>query len=485
MNKITKWMSVLVLLTGIVTLNACKKTFDEPPGPSDPNIVANMSIANLKSLHTVARAYDDITQDIIVSGIVVANDKSGNFYKQLFIQDTTGAIQLLVDATSLYGTYPVGRRVYVRCKGLTLTDNNNNMILGVKTVVAGVPSVEGIPSASVNNYIVGGSLNNPVTPIEVTLSDLNTNMQNRFINALIKLKDFEFIAADTAKTYSDTSVYKSTVNLNIKGCSGSSVIVRTSAYANFAALKVPKGNGDITSVYTVFGATKQLIIRDTSDVQFINDRCGSGPVTTPRLTIAQLRALYTGSNLKITNPTSIRGTVISDAANKNVTAGLVIMQDESGNGISVYYGGTITYNVGDSIIIDVTGDSLLNFRGSLEIKKAFGATPPAPVATGRTIVPAVKTISELVAAMNQPLGNPANIEFTVVRVQNATMSGTGTTYSGSKTLTDASGNMTIFTNSLATFSGSTFPTTPKTFTGYVYYFNTTKELSIRNLNDVQ
>ncbi|MFN8245918.1 MAG: DUF5689 domain-containing protein, partial [Ferruginibacter sp.] len=135
MNTMSKWMTAVVLIVGMAALNACKKTFDNPPGPSDPDLVANMSIADLKALHSIPRNYDIITQDIIISGIVVANDKSGNFYKQLFIQDTTGAIQLLVDATSLYGSYPVGRRVFVRCNGLCISDYNNTIQLGVKATV--------------------------------------------------------------------------------------------------------------------------------------------------------------------------------------------------------------------------------------------------------------------------------------------------------------------------------------------------------------
>lgn len=277
MNKVTKLFSALVLLTLFGALASCDKNFDEPPGPSDPNIAPNMTIAQFKALHTTPGNFTAITQDIIIAGVVVANDKSGNFYKQLFIQDTTGAIQLSLDATNLYTSYPVGRRVFVRANGLTLSDNNGTMLLGVRAMINGSPSLEGIPSGLMNRHIIGGSINNPVSPLEVTFSDLGTNMQNRYINALIKLKEYEFLAADTARTYSDTSAYRTTTNLTIKGCDGSSVIVRTSGYANFAGVGVPNGMGDITSIYTTFGTTRQLVIRDTADVEFNQPRCGSAP----------------------------------------------------------------------------------------------------------------------------------------------------------------------------------------------------------------
>jgi Family of unknown function (DUF5689)/Domain of unknown function (DUF5017) len=286
MTKFLKSIMAVILVASIATFSACKKDFDNPPGASDPQIVANTSIEQLKTLHVNTGAYDMITTDVIISGIVVANDKSGNFYKQLFIQDSTGAMQILIDANSLYGTYPVGRRVFVKCKGVTLTDASYNMVLGVKAMISGTPSIEGIPGNVVSQYLVGGSLNNPVVPIPVTINDLQTSMNNRYINALVKLEGYEFISTDTAKTYSDTSAYKSTQNRYITlGCTSTNqVVVRNSAYANFAGYSVPNGNGSITAVYTVFRSspisatiTKQLLLRDTSDVQFNNPRCGAPP----------------------------------------------------------------------------------------------------------------------------------------------------------------------------------------------------------------
>ncbi len=277
MNKIKKFTSAFIamLFATAILFSACKKNFDEPPAQTDPNLVANTTIKDLKARHTSPGVYDLISTDIIISGVVVADDKSGNFYKQLFIQDSTGGLQINLDATSLFGSYPVGRRIFIKANGLTISDYNGTMQLGVKATVAGLPSLEGIPGSLISKYVVGGSLNNPVVPRVVKLSQLGTNMNDAYLGSLIQLDSMEFVNADTSKTYSDTSVYKSTVNLNIKGCSGPSVVVRTSAYANFAAQKVPKGNGSIVAVYTTFGSTKQLIIRDTNDVKFYNPRCGA------------------------------------------------------------------------------------------------------------------------------------------------------------------------------------------------------------------
>jgi hypothetical protein len=193
-------------------------------------------------------------------------------YKQLYIEDATGGLQILLDANSLYGTYPVGRKIFIKCNGLCITDYNGTMELGIKANVGGSPSVQGIPANLVSQYVVGVSLNNPVTPHVVTLAQLTTGMQDRYLGTLIQLDGYEF--TDTTATYSDTSAYKSTVNLFIKTCGGGPLLtVRTSAYADFAGIKVPGGNGSIYAIYTTFGTTKQLILRNTDDVKFTGGSC--------------------------------------------------------------------------------------------------------------------------------------------------------------------------------------------------------------------
>ena len=274
-NKFILATSILIAMIATSSIiSSCKKKFDEPPYPADPNITANTTIKALKALHTVAGAYDLITTDRIIAGVVVADDKSGNLYKNIYIQDSTGAINVLLDAGSLYATYPVGRRVFINCKGLCLSDYNRMIQLGIRATVSGSPSLEAIPSGLISQYVTGGSLNNFVTPKLVTVSQLTTGMQDADLGSLIRLDNYEFVKGDTSKTFADTSSYKNSANLTINNCSGTApIIIRTSGYSNFAATKPIKGNGSIYAIYTVFGNTKQLILRDPSDILFTGARC--------------------------------------------------------------------------------------------------------------------------------------------------------------------------------------------------------------------
>ncbi len=274
--------TAVVTLLVVTTISSCKKKFDNPPFFVDPQIVANTKIRDLKAMHTISGNFDAITSDIIVSGIVVADDKSGNFYKQIFIQDETGGLEVQIDATNLYTSYPVGRRVYVKCNGLFLSDYHGQIQLGNEdNTIPGSPASAGIPGPLMKNFVIGGSYNNPVVATVVSNPSILTgSMQDPLQGSLIQLNGYEFSKSDTSRDYADTSSYKNAVNLNIKDCNGNTVIVRSSGYANFAAVHPAQGNGTIKAIYTIYKTSptssafdKQLIIRDLNDVQFYGPRC--------------------------------------------------------------------------------------------------------------------------------------------------------------------------------------------------------------------
>jgi hypothetical protein len=266
--------SMTAVATVVVFISACNKKFDEPAAFVAPNITANATIKGIKSLHSTG-GFERIVGDSIISGVVIADDKSGNLYKQIFIQDATGAIIVELDRTNLYGDYPVGRTVYIKAKDLYLSDYGGMISIGAIDRSAGSPSLSGIPATLIENYVVKGAMGaSPAPKVVSSLASLGTGMQDPSLGTLIQLNGYEFSKSDTGKPFSDTSALKKSVNYTIKDCGGTnSIIVRTSAFANFAGTKVPGGNGTIIGVYTVFGSTKQLIIREITDVQFTGARC--------------------------------------------------------------------------------------------------------------------------------------------------------------------------------------------------------------------
>lgn len=483
-NQFLIFLKSVAAIVATIFIASCNREFDAPPLNPDPEITVTMKIMDLKARYQNIGDFQRIQDDQIISGVIVADDRSGNFYKQVIIQDETGGIPVMLDANNVYTQYPVGRRIYVKLKGLMLGDYGGTIEIGLDSSRSDdgrYLNLDGIPQAMFDQYIVKGSFNNTLTPKVVKPTDFTKKINDPLMSTLVQMQNMEFDAADVGKTYADPSKTASAVNYTISNCNGQNIVLRNSSYARFAALTTPNGNGTITGVANIFNSTMQLFIRDTSDVQFAGQRCEEKP-STP-ISIADLRKLYT-TNLPLNNLYTIGGTVSSsNTDNKNLSTGSFIMQ--SGNrAILVYAGGTIPYVSGDSVVLKVGfADSLLNYQNSLELKLHFGIVLPTAVATGKKITPEVKTIADINNTLSLPLSDPNNFEFALVRVNSATLTG-GTTFSGNKPLTDASGNVTLFTRGTATFANATIPSNTPDWIVYSLNFNATKEVSIRSLDDV-
>lgn len=497
MNKFLRSTLAATLFTATLAVfsSSCKKQFDQPPVEAPvTNITANTTIAALKARHTVMGAFDQILddQDVIIRGIVIGDDRSGNLYKTMVIQDATGGIQILLDLNSFYNSYPIGREVFIKCNGLYLSDYAGLIQLGGGIQAGSRPSLSDIPAARISNIIFKGTLNNVVTPATVTVGQLGTGMQNKYISTLVRLEGFRFAAADFGKTFASAGVTSpSAASYDLYRCddmSNSDIEIRTSNYSNFANVPLPQGIGPITAIYTIFtgsfSTSKQLTIRTPSEVEFNGSSCVIPPPNATLREIGAIRALYTGSTVPVPDDTKITGIVISDRVGNNINGQNIILQQGNGKaGIVVRFSSQHNFNLGDSLSVVVSGYDLSTFSNQLQISPV-PLSNATVIATGKSITPRAITISALNAEMAQPLGTANHPEATLLRIANATASG-GATFSGNRTLTDATGTIVLRTGSTATFASTALPAGPKTWTVYPQFFNTTPQVFIRNLTDIQ
>jgi hypothetical protein len=170
---------------------------------------------------------------------------------------------------------------------------------------------------------------------------------------------------------------------------------------------------------------------------------------------------------------TVTGTVISDKDNGNTDPKNLVIQDTTG-GIVVRFTSNHSFALGDVVTVNLSGVTLSAFNGLVQATNA-ATSIATKVGTG-TITPRVTTVSNLLANSNA-------WESTLVTIQSANITG-GTTYSGTKSITDATGSINHFTRSTASFSGTTMPVGTFNFTGVVGNFNGA-QLSIRNTTDVQ
>lgn len=264
----------LIALFFIVGSINCERHFDEPPEYSGPRVKANISITEIKRLH-ITNNFEKINDDLIIEGIVTANDRTDNFYKSIVIQDSTAGITVRLDGVSLFNIYPIGRKIFIRLKGLWLGDYGGMIQLGagVNRSNPQFPELIPIPQPLFDRVIIKGDLNQNVLPIKLKIQDLNDSLQSM----LVTLTQVEFDHSDTAKPYAD-AVNKQTIAHTLRTCGIGSVYVRTSGFSKFATALTARGHGDITGIYSVFRTQKQLLLRDTSDVQMNGLRCtATGP----------------------------------------------------------------------------------------------------------------------------------------------------------------------------------------------------------------
>lgn len=468
-----KHAGLLFLATLIFYVTACsKKERDNPPDNRayDPQLKVTHSIAALQSLPQGIA----ITEDMLVCGIVIMDDKSGNYSRKIVIQDTSGGIEVLIDQDNLYNDYPVGRKLYLKCKGLFTGASGLNPQLGYAPDASG--SLSAIPAILADQYIVKGNYPEPLIPDTVSLAMLAMpDKAKRYLNTLVAVKEVQFTDADTAVPYAQQAVLSTATNRMIQDCNNGSIAMRNSGYARFQPYLTASGNGLLTAVYTRFNGIPQLYIRDTADVRFYAPRCGV-PLPVELSSIAEIRALAPTfhDSVDILPVYKIAGVVISDRLGGNVSPYGITLQDGE-RGIFIRFTGTPFYYLGDSLVINITGGRLSRFNGQLQVSN-IPLTAVHLITAGRTVAVRSTTIAELL--LHYP-----DWESTLVKVSQAWIAAGGN-FSGYKTLTDSTGALTLYTLAGASFASGFVPLAPAGFTGILGTFDHTPQLQLRNSNDI-
>ena len=210
----------------------------------------------------------EITEDIQIKARVTGNDLGGNLYKQIAIQDETGALIVAVNQNGMNGYLPEGQEILIDLKGLHIGGYRKQPELGAPYNGTSI----GRMSKDIwqqHFKVMGGfqDINpNAIQPVEFTsefAKDYNNNC-----GKLVVLKDVHFSNADGKSTLTTgTATGGNYVNQTLKEF-GSNVVVRTSTYADFGAMVMPTGAVTLTGIATRYNNTWQILIRKTSDIKY-------------------------------------------------------------------------------------------------------------------------------------------------------------------------------------------------------------------------
>lgn len=228
-------------------------------------------------INASTNSYEQITEDVQIKGRVVGNDIGGNIYNEVSIDDGTGAILICISQGGLFSYLPVGQEIVVDLKGLYIGGYGKQAEIGMPyTNAKGNSYVSRMSRILWNKHfkLTGVADASKVVAEEF---DLSKRTKEEYFTAnngkLMTIKNVEFTNADGKTTFapSEEKDAANSVNRGLsqngKPIATSSIVVRTSSYADFAAKQLPTGKLNITGVFTRYRTTWQILIRDERDIQ--------------------------------------------------------------------------------------------------------------------------------------------------------------------------------------------------------------------------
>lgn len=287
--KNIKYLLMLVLACSLFT-GCMDDDWDTPNAEALNKAYGNQEIAetnvitigSLKEkyesvINASTNSYEQITEDVQIKGRVVGNDIGGNIYNEVSIDDGTGAILICISQGGLFSYLPVGQEIVVDLKGLYIGGYGKQAEIGMPyTNAKGNSYVSRMSRVLWNKHfkLTGVADASKVVAEEFDVSK-RTNEDYFTANngKLMTIKNVEFTNADGKKTFapSDEKDAANSVNRGLsqngKAIPTSSLVVRTSSYADFAAKQLPTGKLNITGVFTRYRTTWQILIRDERDIQ--------------------------------------------------------------------------------------------------------------------------------------------------------------------------------------------------------------------------
>ena len=424
--------------------------FDEPANWEMP-VGETMTVAELRAMFSGEPVRFD--GDYSVYATVTMDDKGGNIYRSAYIEDGTGAINLRLVAPG--GIYQ-GDSIRLYLRGTTLTSYQRLLQL---------------EDVNVDRNIFKLEVDKSISPHPVTIADIRTGqLQSR----LIRLEDVQFIAADTGKTFSD-SERLITENRMLEDCSGNRIIVRTSGYAHFADKPVPGGMGSLVAVVSQFQNDMQLFIRDIGEVLLDGDRCPVPGDDYELVTIASLKEAYAQGTMTVPGLSRIEGVVISDTEHGNHPGQNLFIMDDTGHGIVLRFSSFHDFPLGTRLRAVFSSPMPMNvFNGLLQIENLPNGNA-YDLGPGLLPQPTTLTVQEAVSQSDR-------YQSTLVHIVDASFSG-ASTFGQGPTLSDATGQIPVFTHGWASFSGDAVPGGTVNVTGILSVFNQ-PQILIRNLNDI-
>lgn len=240
-----RWLLPVLWCLAVV---ACDDASSLDYAPEEPH--GQISIRMLK-----AQAAGEVTilsEELVIEGVVTANDHYGEFRRQLVVEDDSGGIALSLDHTALYKNYPCGCRLRIRCNGLLLYNYGGRIELGATADAYGSVALSPL---QIDRHVERLAVE-MVTPAPrlCTLASLC----EQDIDCYVRLDGVRFLER---ATWCEPDVEQGgylTTERTIEDAEGCRLVVRTLGSAHYADEPLPEGRGSLCGIVSYFGGSYAL-----------------------------------------------------------------------------------------------------------------------------------------------------------------------------------------------------------------------------------
>ena len=243
------------------------------------------TIKQIKELYVTGNNPLEITSNIVVKGYVISSDKSGNFYKEFYMQDApenpTSGIKIALNLSNSYNKFNIGREIYIRLKGLYIGETNSGdgiITIGGKIKSTNATEIDNVTINQLPNHIYRSEKTAEIIPKIIDFSAINET----HIGTFISLENVFFDAKLKGKSYVDPKEDFDTQR-KIKTCLGlgyDELLLETSSFSRFANETLPEKAGTINAIVSKdFGGNFIVLnLNNTDDVVMNNERCSPLPI---------------------------------------------------------------------------------------------------------------------------------------------------------------------------------------------------------------
>lgn len=208
----------------------------------------------------------EITDDWQLQVVVNGNDEGGNLYKQISVQDPTGAIIVGINGSNLYPYMPVGQQLLINLKGLHIGGYRKQAQIGALYKGSSIGRMDTDVWEQHVRLLKKGEIEAKVDTV-----DFDENADKFILSGrIVKLSGVTISGEGTQVLAPDDGSVALSSNCANRLINGkSSLVLRTSSYSKFANRAIPKGKADVYGVCTRYNNTWQILMRTESDLQEI------------------------------------------------------------------------------------------------------------------------------------------------------------------------------------------------------------------------